>query len=358
MWNKTDITQKLNIAYPIIQGPFGGGFSTVKLVAAVSNAGGLGSFGAHNLAPADIRRVTEEIRAHTDKPFAMNLWVSNHDKGGDRLSADGLAAGMDMFEPYYKELGLTLPQPPERFGESFEEQAEALIDAKPPVFSCVFGIPSTSILDRCRRQGIVTIGAATTLDEALAIEAAGVDIVLATGFEAGGHRPSFLRSAEKSLMGTFALVPQVADRVRIPVVAAGGIADGRGIAAALILGAQGVQMGTAFLACTESNAAPLHREKIFSAAAANTILSRAYTGRLARFIANRYIAEMEHREESFLPYPVQGWFAGPLKQAALEQGRADLTALYAGQGAPQLKHKKAAELMAALVSEVDHILRH
>src|SRR5262249_34669322 len=154
------------------QGPFGGGFSSVELVAAVSGAGGLGSFGAHNLAPEEIRNVIAKIRTRTDKPFAINLWVSNHDQGGHSLTPQGLETGRKLFEPYDKELGVTLPSPPEKFGESFDAQAEALLEAKPPAFSFVFGIPSSSILDRCRSLGIVTIGAATTADEAQAIEAA------------------------------------------------------------------------------------------------------------------------------------------------------------------------------------------
>ena len=173
---------------------------------------------------------------------------------------------MAVLAPLYAELGVTPPPFPPHLDPGFDEQVEALIEARPPIFSFIFGVPAPAILDRCRSLGIRTIGTATTVDEVRAIDAAGVDAIVATGAEAGGHRPSFLRSAEASLMGTVALVPQAADAVRTPIVAAGGIADGRGIAAALALGAAAVQIGTAFLACDESNAHPAHRAALRAAA--------------------------------------------------------------------------------------------
>jgi nitronate monooxygenase len=197
------------------------------------------------------------------------------------------------------------------------------------------------------------MGTITTVDEAVAMKRAGVDIIVATGFEAGGHRVSFLRSAEDSLTGTFALIPLVADRVSVLVVAAGGIAYGRGVAAALALGADGVQIGTAFLACNESAASNIHRNALFSAAAKQTILTRAFSGRLARGIRNRFaeIAATDHAQ--LLPYPIQGWFTGSFKQAAIDKNRPDLIALWAGQAAPHLKHRTAAELFAALLRDTD-----
>ncbi len=354
-WNETPVTRRLGLKHPIIQGPFGGGLSTVRLVAAVSEAGGLGSYGAHHLSPMEIRDLAAEIRRATSRPFALNLWVSDHDPGGLEMHRASFAKNLKLFQPFYDELGLKKPKYPESFGHRFEEQMEAVLEIRPPVFSFVFGMPSAEILTECRKRGIVTLGAATTLDEAIAVEDAGVDLVLATGFEAGGHRPSFLRSAEESLMGTMALVPQVVDRVKIPVIAAGGIADSRGVAAALTLGASAAQLGTAFLACEESGASAVHRAKLFSAAARDTILSRAFTGRLARFIRNRFIRTMEDRRQTLLPFPMQSWFTSFIKLAAAEQENSELMSLYASQATPLLQHRKAAELMNFLIADTDRI---
>lgn len=357
MWNQTAFTRRLGLQYPIIQGPFGGGLSTVRLLAAVSNAGGLGSFGAHNLSPEEIRSLAPEIRRATARPFALNLWVSDRDPGGLEMNRAEFAENLKRFQPLYDELGVPPPEFPERITHDFADQMEAILEARPPVFSFVFGIPSAAILAECRQRGIVTLGAATTVDEAVAVEAAGVDLVLATGFEAGGHRPSFLRPAEESLLGTLALVPQVVDRVDIPVIAAGSIADGRGVAAALALGASAVQMGTAFLVCEESGTSDLHRAIILGPDAHDTTLSRMVTGRLARFIRNDFIRKMEARGDRPLPFPRQRWFTNFIKRAATEQGKSGLMPLYAGQGAPLLKHRKAAELMASLIADAGQIGR-
>jgi len=357
-WTETEITRRLNIRYPIIQGPFGRGASTALLAATVSNAGGLGSFGSNDQSPAEITKTAAEIRKLTDKPFGMNLWVSTYDAGGETLTAETYERVTKLLEPYYKELKVDIPPIPKSKPQNFDDQVAALIEARPAVFSFVFGIPSPEILRKCREKGIVTVGAASTVDEAVACEQAGVDCVAASGFEAGGHRPSFLKPADESLMGTFALVPQVADKVKIPVIAAGGIADGRGIVAALTLGADAVQIGTAFLACDESGASDLHRQLLFQEEAKNTGLSRAYTGRLARGIYHRFAAEMKVHESLFARYPVQSWIIAPLRAAALAQGRHDLVALWAGQAAPLCRHHKASELFASLIKETDELLKN
>jgi nitronate monooxygenase len=298
-WTGSPVTNALNLSFPIIQGPLGRGASTALLAATISNAGGLGSFGANDLAPEDIFKTASEIRQLTDKPFGMNLWVSTFDGGGETLDGETYDRVLKLLAPYYEELGVQPPERPVGEAADFGKQVEALIEAGPAVFSFVFGIPSPQILRACREKGIITVGGASTVDEAVAIEAAGVDMVVASGSEAGGHRPSFLKPAADSLVGTFALVPQVVDKVRIPVIAAGGIADGRGIAAALTLGADAVQIGTAFLACDESGANPLHRKLLFQEDAKHTGLSRAYTGRLARGIQCRFAEEMQAHEPLF-----------------------------------------------------------
>ena len=273
-WNQTRVSEALGIEYPIIQGPLGG-FSSQRLTAAVSNFGGLGSFGALSLEPNAIENVIAEIRSLTAKPFAMNLWVSMEDAGAKSSDAEAFSRALSHIAPHIEALGGTLPAFAAHKPIRFEDQARVLLDANVPAFSFIFGIPPKEIMDEARKRGIVTLGAATTPDEAIALEEAGVDIVVASGFEAGGHRGSFLRPAEDSLTGTFSLVPQTVDAVKAPVVAAGGIADARGIAAAFALGAEGVQIGTAFLACEESGAQPNHREAILSGKAGHTALTKS-----------------------------------------------------------------------------------
>jgi nitronate monooxygenase len=354
MWTHTEAARRLGIEVPIIQGPFGGNFSTVTLAAAVSNSGGLGSFGAQAYGAQEIRRIIGELRTATDRPFNINLWVSDRDPHDPaRLAAD-FTAQTAALQRYHGELGIAPQEFPADLGERFEQQVEAVLDARPPVFSFVFGIPSAQILKECGRRGIITLGAATTVEEALANEAAGVDLVLATGFEAGGHRPSFLKRAEDSLHGTLSLVPRVVDAVKIPVIAAGGIADGRGVAAAMRLGAGAVQIGTGFLACEESGAPEFHRRQLFDAQAGITTLTRAYTGRLARFIRNRFIDETAGRPA--LPFPWQSHATAALKSAAIDRERADLAALYAGQGTALIRHHRAETLLRSLIEETSSLL--
>jgi nitronate monooxygenase len=352
-WSDSKLTKRLGISYPIIQGPFGRGGSSALLAATVSNAGGLGSFGANDQSPADIIRIAAEIRKLSDKPFGMNLWVSTSDPGGESLTPESYEKITKLLEPYYQELKIEIPPIPDLKPQNFNDQVAALIETRPAVFSFVFGIPSSEILRSCREKGILTVGAATTVDEAIACEQAGVDCVVASGFEAGGHRPSFLKAAEQSLLGTFVLVPQIAASVKIPVIAAGGIADGRGIVAAVTLGAQAVQIGTAFLACEESGASNLHRKMLFREESKYTALSRAFTGRLARVLDNRFAFEMQQHEQLFAKYPAHSWITAPLRAAALAQGRHDLAFLAAGQAAPLCRHHKASELFNSLVKEVD-----
>lgn len=345
------VTQKLGLKYPLIQGPFGGGLSSVKLLSTVSNEGGLGSFGAHYLSAQEIEALTKEIRGQTQKPFAINLWVGDRDGDGMHLPKAQFELAYEKLKPYFEELGLKKPEYPESFGKKFNEQIEGLLRAKPPVFSFVYGVPDSAVLNECRKLGITTIGTAITPDEAVALDEAGVDLIVATGFEAGGHRVSFLRLAENSLFGTLALIPQVVDQVKAPVIAAGGIADRRGVAAALALGAEGVQIGTAFLATEESNAGELHRSKLFSSEAKYTALTRGFTGRLARGIPNRMMREMnQYHSQDLAPYPAQAWFTSKLKQAALDQNRGDLMSLWCGQAAPLMKHRRAIDVIKSLFS--------
>ncbi|WP_437675759.1 NAD(P)H-dependent flavin oxidoreductase [Sorangium sp. So ce131] len=357
MWTKTRVTGALGIELPILQGPFGGGHSTAALAAAVSNAGGLGSFGAVNLPPEDIERTVQDIAGRTSRPFALNLWVPIPGQDDAHVSEPELARIAGRLRPYFEQLGLAEPRMPDRFAPRFEAQAEALIKARPPAFSFVMGVPDRAILAAARARGIKTLGTATTVEEAAALADAGVDVVVASGSDAGGHRGSFLRPVEASLVGTMSLVPQVAAAVGVPVVAAGGIADGRGIAAALALGAEGVQIGSAFLATPESGAPAVHKELLGTPRARVTRLTRVFSGRHARGIENELMLALADHLDEILPYPAQNWLTSPLRRAAGAAGRADLLALWAGQNAASARRLPAAELLRTLVEETDHVLR-
>ncbi|WP_183556833.1 NAD(P)H-dependent flavin oxidoreductase [Mucilaginibacter sp. SP1R1] len=351
MWYNTKAAQILGIEYPILQGPFGGNLSSVELVATVSNAGGLGGYGAYTLSAQEIIEVDRQLKAATNKPYNINLWVSDHDAANGGVTDAQFEQTKALFKPYFDELAIPFPDKPAPFKPRFENQVEALLHLKPAVFSFMFGVPSADILEQCRKLGIATVGAATTLDEAILLEAAGVDMIIASGFEAGGHRPSFLTSAESSVTGTFVLLQQVRDKVKTPIIAAGGIADGKGVAAALALGASAAQIGTAFLACDESNALSIHRQMLFSDAAKYTTLSRAFTGRLGRGISSRVAKDMLGKEAGFLPFPLQTQFISSLRKAAIEQKKWDMILFWGGQIAPVLKHTKAGELMQAILKE-------
>jgi nitronate monooxygenase len=345
----SEATRRLGIDHPIIQGPFGGGLSTVGLCATVSDLGGLGSFGAHHLAPDAITQTVQAIRARTSRPFAVNLWVSDHDPGGRELAPADYARVARIFEPYFRERGIPLPEPPAQYGQRFDDQIEALLAVAPPVFSFVFGVPPAAVLAECRRRDIVTVGTATSIAEARALDDAKVDLIVASGFEAGGHRPTFIGRAEESLMGTLALTPLVVDRVKAPVIAAGGIGDRRGIAAVLALGAQVAQIGTAFLACEESNAPAAHRELLFSERASATTLTRSFTGRLARSLSNRWTREFAGRSAELPAFPIQSWFVAQLRRPVPTADDCELMSLWGGQIAPNLRHRTASTLFEALL---------
>lgn len=349
-WNETRVSKALGIKYPIVQGPLGG-FSSQRLTSAVSNFGGLGSFGAHGLVPQAIEDVIAEIRSLTSKPFAMNLWVSMEDEGAATSDAIVFSKALSHLAPHIDAVGGKQPSFSSYKPIRFEDQARILLDAKVPVFSFIYGVPPKEILDEAQTQGIVTIGTATTPDEAAILEQAGVNVVVASGFEAGGHRGSFLRSSEDSLMGSISLIPQTVDAVKIPVIAAGGIADARGIAAAFALGAEGVQMGTIFLACEESGAHPLHREAILSGRAGHTALTRGFTGRLARGIHNELLQSLNEPDAEILPYPLQRVLMRNLALPAQKVGKAELLALWAGQSANLSRCPSVDKLLTSLVDE-------
>ena len=342
------LTQLLGIDAPIVLGPFGG-LSSVGLTAAVSNRGGLGSYGLYGYSADRIHDTIGGLRAATDRPFAVNVWLPT---GDEVTPADvDLEPALRALAPLFDAAGVARPDAPDRFLPDPAEQLEAIMDAAPAVLSLVFGAPDPRLVETAHHRGIRVVGTATTVAEAIALEAAGVDAVVASGAEAGGHRISFLAPAERSLIGTFALVPQVVDAVRVPVVAAGGIADRRGVAAAFALGASGAQVGTAFLRTSESAATEAHRRAIAGAADTDTVLTRAMSGRLARGIPNRAMREIE-RAGVILPFPAQNWLTGVFRAAAGRNGDGDLLSLWAGQAAGLATRDAAADVFDELAAGV------
>ncbi|MCD2170684.1 MULTISPECIES: nitronate monooxygenase family protein [Microbacterium] len=338
------LREVLGVEVPIVLGPFGG-LSSVGLTAAVSEAGGLGSFGLYGYAAERIRDTVPALRAATDKTIAVNLWMPR----GDEVTPDDvdLQRYVDAAGDLFARAGISRPEAPRAFIPPVAEQLEAVFDARPDVLSVVFGVPDAATLATARELGIRVIGTATSVDEARALDAAGVDAIVATGMEAGGHRVSFLRDASASLVGTFALVPQVVDAVGVPVIAAGGIADRRGVAAAFALGAEGVQVGTAFLRTRQSAATRAHREAIASASDTTTVLTTAMSGRLARGVPNDAVRAIEESGE-IAPFPAQNWLTGVFRQAAAASGDAELLSLWLGQAAGLARLDDAADVLAEL----------
>ena len=341
----SDLRTLLGIEHPIVLGPFGG-LSSTALTAAVSNAGGLGSFGLYGYDGDRIRATGAELRTLTDRPYAVNVWLPTGDEVEPNPQHTVFAQAL---QPFYEAVGVEVPARPEQYTPTLEEQLEAVWEVGPAVLSVVFGVPSDDLVEEAHRRGILIVGTATTVAEAVALDAAGVDAVVASGAEAAGHRVSFLRSAEESLVGTFALVPQVVDAVGVPVIAAGGVADRRGVAAAFALGAAGVQVGTAFLATAESAANQAHRDAIRSTAADETVLTRAMSGRLARGARNRVVRAIE-ASGTIAPFPMQNWLTGRFRTAAGEQNLGALQSLWMGQAAPLVRQDSASEVLAELVA--------
>ncbi|MFJ4038537.1 NAD(P)H-dependent flavin oxidoreductase [Microbacterium sp. NPDC090007] len=338
------LTELLGIDTPIVLGPFGG-LSSVALAAAVSDGGGLGSFGLYGYAPQRIHDTIADLRGATTRPIAVNLWMPR----GDEVTPDTVEVGpvLDALAPLFRRAGVPRPTLPPAFLPAVADQLAAVWAAAPDVLSVVFGVPDAGTLAAARDRGIRVIGTATSVAEAVALDAAGVDAIVATGMEAGGHRVSFLRDPAASLVGTFALVPQVVDAVGVPVIAAGGIADRRGVAAAFSLGASGVQVGTAFLRTTQSAATAAHRSAIAGAADTYTVLTRAMSGRLARGIPNSAVREIE-AAGAIAPFPAQNWLTGVFRQAASAAGDAELLSLWAGQAAGLSRLDDAADVLAEL----------
>lgn len=350
-WPKTALTELLGITYPIVQAPMAGS-ATPALAAAVANAGGLGSLGFGMSEPDQCRAAIEALRATTNRPFNLNFFVHDAPREDPVRRARMLA----RLAPYYAELGIEqgkASDPPPPFGDAL---LEVVVADRPAVVSFHYGLPTAARLRAVKDSGALILSSATTVEEAIWLEAQGVDAVIAQGYEAGGHRGTFQSRLSSAQIGTMALVPQIVDAVRCPVIAAGGIMDGRGIAAALMLGAAGVQLGTAFLGCPEASISPLHRQALKTSSDESAQMTAVFTGRPARAIANRLLREQAGGEADVLDFPLQRDLTGPLGQAAAKRGSADFLSMWAGQGAPLFRELPAKELVETLAREVDQAL--
>jgi nitronate monooxygenase len=346
IWPRSDLLDLLGITHPIIQAPMAG-FGGPALVGAVSNAGALGSIGCGATPNQTVRDQILEIRRATDRPFNLNFFPH---AAPPHIDPDATRRMQERLSAYYREFDLgAVPEPSDPLPVFDEERLQLLLDLKPPIVSFHFGVPSTEKLKRIKLAGIIVLCSATTVAEARKLEADGVDAIIAQGYDAGGHRGTFSAGDGAGLIGTMALVPQIVDAVSVPVIAAGGIADGRGIAAAFALGASGVQLGTAFLGCPEATVSNVYRDTLRRAADEDTRLTRIFTGRPARVLRNRLTDELGDEEP--LEFPAQLSLLWPLIQNSSASADTPFLPLWAGQGAPLTRDLPAAKLIEALVME-------
>jgi nitronate monooxygenase len=343
----TPLQRLLGVELPIIQAPMAG-VQGSALAVAVSNAGGLGSLPCAMFGVDAIRTELAAIKAQSSKPFNVNFFCHSP----PMPSAEREAAWRAALSPYYREFGLAIDNisaGPGRMPFS-SEVADALSEFKPAVVSFHFGLPSSEMLARIKAWGAKILSSATTVDEARWLEARGVDAIIAQGLEAGGHRGIFLSDDLTTQVGTFALLPQIIRAVGVPVIAAGGIADARGAAAAMSLGAAGVQVGTAYLLCPEATTSKVHRAALKSDAARHTSLTNLFTGRPARGIVNRLMKELGPISAAAPEFPLATSAIAPLRTHAESRGSGDFSPLWSGQNATGCKEVSAADLTRALAA--------
>jgi nitronate monooxygenase len=344
---KTSLLDKLGIEHPILLAPMGGGPGTPELAAAVCEAGGLGSLGASYMTPAQMHEAIRKTRSLTRKPFNVNLFAGGHDVRPPANPGPMLA----ILAEIHASLGLPAPALPPVLRDPFAEQLEVVLEERPAVFSFTFGIPGREAMARVKARGMMILGTATTVREARLLEEAGVDAIVAQGAEAGAHRGTFADSFEASMVPLADLLRGVVRETSLPVIASGGIMNGGDIAVALANGAAAVQLGTAFLACPESGASEAYKRAILEAGRDTTVITRAYSGRPARGIANAFITRLEGREEIILPYPLQNALTRPMRTAAAQRGEAGCLSLWAGQGVARARSLPAGELVRRLAVE-------
>lgn len=351
-WSNNRICQLLELEHPIILAPMAGA-TTSSLVAAVSNAGGLGSFGAAATPPDRLAQTIRTIRQQTDKPFNINLFSPVWEP----LEIDAAKASrmQQILAPLHAELEAgAVPKAKALFGP-YDEQLAVMLEEKVPVMSFHFGV-SEDTMEKAKSAGIKVLCSATTVGEAYRLEELGVDIIIAQGSEAGGHRGTFDGDWRDALIGSLALTPQIVDAVRVPVVSAGGIMDGRGLAACLALGADAVQLGTAFLACAENNIAPAYREALLTSDAQRPVVTEVFSGKPARGLRNRYLEEMTEHEAELLPFPAQYAVFGAIRAKATTIDDGEFLPMWSGQGVGLVQAMPAAKLVDKVATQALSIM--
>lgn len=355
---KTALCEKLGIDHPVVLAPMAG-VTNATLVSAVANAGGLGSHGCAATQPDQLTVEIDKIRQATNRPFNLNFFV--HAPPGDNAEREERLRG--LLQPLFDELGLgDVPAASDDLLPFGPAHLEALLDDPPPIVSFHFGLPAPELLTPLKEKGCTILSTATTVAEAQWLEAHGADVVIAQGSEAGGHQGLFLddphgRNDLDTAIGTMALVPQVVDAVSVPVIAAGGIADGRGLAAALCLGAQAAQIGTAFLLKAETNLDPAYRTALSAATGEGTRITRSFSGRPARAIRNRYLETMLPAEGELPDFPVPLLLNAALRAKDAAAGRTDLSSFWAGQAVALAQPETAASFVEDIVEEAQTILK-
>jgi nitronate monooxygenase len=341
------LLRRLGIERPILLAPMAGSGGTPELAAAVSNAGGLGAWGGAYSKPEEIAAAVRRIRQLTDRPFSINLFAG----GYATVPMIDPQPMLEIMREAHAELGLPPPLLPPLPSDPFAAQLEAVLEERPPAFSFTFGIPSPAQMAALRKRDIAVAGTATTVQEAHRLAAAGVDAIVAQGAEAGAHRGSFAAPFEESMVPLATLLHEICSSVTLPVIASGGIMDGRDLAAAQKLGATAVQLGTAFLTCPESGAPAAYKNALLNAKTDTTVITRAFSGRPARGLTNRFIAMVAGKEHAILPFRQQNDLTRPMRNAAGQQGIADYISLWAGQGVARARQMPATELVKTLIGE-------
>lgn len=351
---KTRFCELFGIEYPIIQAGMAGGSTTVELVSSVSEAGGLGVLGAAYMTPDALRAAIGDIARQTSKPFGVNLFAAEAEDDFSRLEEV-----QQILNPFRTELGITQPPASLASPDWSGEQFEICLEFGVPVISTAFGCLSAEQMARAKSKNIKVVAMVTTVEEAKIAERAGVDAIVAQGSEAGGHRSTFTlgRHPFGAQIGTMSLVPQTVDAVGIPVVAAGGIADGRGLVASLFLGAQAVQIGTRFLSSKESAAHEVYKQALFESTEESTVITKSFSGRPARGIKNRFIEEFEQKNIEPLPFPSQNTATKDIRAAAAKAANPEFMSLWAGQSTRMLTHEMAAaDIVRTIMREAEQLL--